>query len=176
MLFRSGAQSSNILGRDDSHWCFFFDSDASVMEGNDIEDLRGGSFRTVGAVSRYSKLDQYAMGLAAASDVPPFFYVEGPANMSQQKEKDSAPQTGVTFVGTRRDVLIEDILAIHGPRVPSAAESARIHRQAFIYVVGGGRNAEPAQISKLDRIRRQWEDFFRQATDGRMRAETRLAQ
>ena len=39
------------------------DSDASVMEGNDIEDLGGGSFRTVGAVRRYSRLDQYAMGL-----------------------------------------------------------------------------------------------------------------
>ena len=28
------------------------DSDASVMEGNDIEDLGGGSFRTIGAVRR----------------------------------------------------------------------------------------------------------------------------
>ena len=173
---RLGERSEELLGRDSAHWSFFMDSDASVMEGNDIEDLRGGSFRTVGAVSRYSKLDQYAMGLAAPSDVPPFFYVEGPANMSQQKDKDSSPQIGVTFVGTRRDVLIEDIIAIHGPRVPSAADAARIHRQAFIYVVGGGRNADTAQITKLDRIRRQWEDFFGQATDGRMRAETRLAQ
>ena len=173
---RLGQRSEELLGRDAAHWSFFMDSDASVMEGNDIEDLRGGSFRTVGAVSRYSKLDQYAMGLVAPPDVPPFFYVEAPANMSQQKDKDSSPQTGVTFAGTRRDVLIEDIIAIHGPRVPSAAGSPGIHRQAFIYVVGPGRSADPAQIAKLDRIRRQWEDFFRQATDGRMRAETRLAQ
>ena len=41
------------------------DSDASVMEGNDIEDLGGGSFRTVAAVQRYSLLDQYAMGLVS---------------------------------------------------------------------------------------------------------------
>jgi hypothetical protein len=171
-----GQRSEELLGRDAAHWSFFMDSDASVMEGNDIEDLRGGSFRTIGAVSRYSKLDQYAMGLVAPPDVPAFFYVEAPANMSQQKDKDSSPQTGVTFAGTRRDVLIEDIIAIHGPRVPAAAESARIHRQAFIYVVGPGRTADTSQISKLDRIRRQWEDFFRQATDNRMRAETRLAQ
>ena len=49
-----------------AHWSFFMDSDASVMEGNDIEDLGGGSFRTVDAVRRYSRLDQYAMGLIPA--------------------------------------------------------------------------------------------------------------
>jgi hypothetical protein len=48
------------------------------MDGNDIEDLGNGSFRTVGAVQRYSLLDQYAMGLVdrhhgfppAAADEP----------------------------------------------------------------------------------------------------------
>ena len=57
-----------LLGRDLAHWSFFFDSDASVMEGNDIEDLGGGSFRTVAAVQRYSLLDQYAMGLVPDAD------------------------------------------------------------------------------------------------------------
>ena len=86
------------------------DSDASVMEGNDIEALGGGSFRTVGAVRRYSRLDQYAMGLVGPSDVPPFFYVQNPTNLSQTKDKESGPQVGVTFNGTRRDVLIDDVL------------------------------------------------------------------
>ena len=61
----TGARSDALLGRDQAHWSFFFDSDASVMEGNDIEDLGGGSFRTTAAVQRYSRLDQYAMGLVA---------------------------------------------------------------------------------------------------------------
>ncbi len=59
----TGQRSEALLGRDQAHWSFFFDSDASVMEGNDIEDLGGGSFRTTAAVQRYSRLDQYAMGL-----------------------------------------------------------------------------------------------------------------
>ena len=75
---RNGARSDLLLGRDQAHWSFFFDSDASVMEGNDIEDLGGGSFRTAAAVSRYSLLDQYAMGLVRDVEVPPFFYVENP--------------------------------------------------------------------------------------------------
>ena len=64
------------------------DSDASVMEGNDIEDLGGGTFRTTDAVSRYSLLDQYAMGLVAESDVPSFFYVESPTNVQPSRDAD----------------------------------------------------------------------------------------
>ncbi len=171
-----GQRSEELLGRDNAHWSFFMDSDASVMEGNDIEALGGGSFRTVGAVRRYSRLDQYAMGLVSPSEVPPFFYVQNPTNLSQTKDKESGPQVGVTFNGTRRDVLIDDVIAIHGARVPSSAGSPRVHRQAFLYVVSAGRAVDSGQVAKLDRIRRQWEDFFGQATDGRMRADTRLSQ
>ena len=171
---RSGERSQALLGRGAAHWSFFFDSDASVMEGNDIEDLGGGAFRTTAAVQRYSRLDQYAMGLVAESQVPPFFYVEHPTNINPSRDAESAPRVGVTFNGTRRDVLIQDIVAIEGARVPGAAESSRVHRQAFVYVVTAGRTPDGGQIDKADRIRRQWEPFFLQATDGRMRADTRL--
>ena len=169
-----GGRSDQLLGRDDSHWSFFFDSDASVMEGNDIEDQGGGAFRTVAAVRRYSLLDQYAMGLVGPGQVPTFFYVDNPTNMSVSRTSESAPQVGVTFNGTRRDVRIEDIIAIHGPRIPAAADSPREFRQAFIYVSSAGRSPEASQVDKLDRIRRAWEEFFLQATDGRMRAITTL--
>lgn len=170
----TGQESDSLLGRDRAHWTFFVDSDASVMEGNDIEDLGGGSFRTTDAVRRYSRLDQYAMGLIPATEVPPFFYVASPTNVLRDRERDSAPEIGVTFNGTRRDVLIDDVIAINGARTPSAAESTRVHRQAFVYVVGAGRDVDPAQVAKVDRIRRQWQEFFAAATEGRMSAETRL--
>ncbi|HET7696858.1 MAG TPA: hypothetical protein VFK57_14185 [Vicinamibacterales bacterium] len=166
----TGRRSDALLGRDLAHWSFHMDSDASVLEGNDIEDLGGGQFRTTEAVKRFSRLDQYAMGLVPASLVPPFFYVENPS----ARERGDSPATGVTFTGTRRDVLINDVVAILGPRIPSAAESARVHRQAFIYIVTAGRTAEAPQIAKLDRIRQQWETFFLNATEGRMTANTRL--
>ena len=176
MEFRdhTGARSQALLGRDDAHWSFFMDSDASVMEGNDIEALGGGAFRTADAVRRYNLLDQYAMGLIPADEVPTFFYVENPTNMSVTRTRESAPQAGVTFNGTRRDVDIEQIIAVLGPRVPSAEDSARVHRQAFVYITSAGRAPEASQIEKLDRIRRAWEEFFLEATDGRMRAITTL--
>jgi hypothetical protein len=171
---RTGARSDALLGRGLAHWSFFFDSDASVMEGNDIEDLGGGSFRTVAAVQRYSRLDQYAMGLLDASQVPTFFYVETPINVVPNRTNEDAPRVGVTFNGTRRDVLIQDVIAVEGSRQPGVADSPKVHRQAFIYVVSAGRTADAAQVDKVDRIRRQWEPFFLLATDGRMRAQTAL--
>jgi hypothetical protein len=176
MEFRNhtGARSEALLGRDQAHWSFFMDSDASVMEGNDIEDLGGGSFRTIAAVQRYSLLDQYAMGLISEDQVPTFFYVDNPVNVSGSRDASSSPRVGVTFNGTRRDVLIQDVIAIHGPRVPSAAEAPRVHRQAFILVVGRGRAPDDGQVAKVDRIRRAWETFFRQATNNRMDAVTSL--
>ena len=171
---RNGQRSQALLGRDLAHWSFFFDSDASVMEGNDIEDLGGGSFRTVAAVQRYSRLDQYAMGLLSASDVGGFFYVESPTNMSSARTPESAPEVGITFNGTRRDVLMQDVTQIQGDRVPSAVDSARVHRQAFVYIVSSGKTADPVQVNKVDIIRRAWETFFLQATERRMQAITAL--
>jgi hypothetical protein len=54
------------------------------------------------------------------------------------EERESDPRVGVTFDGTRRDVLIEDVIAVEGDRRPSAAESPKVHRQAFVYVVSQG--------------------------------------
>ncbi|HEU4939750.1 MAG TPA: hypothetical protein VFT39_25045 [Vicinamibacterales bacterium] len=173
-LDRTRQRSDALLGRDLAHWSFFFDSDASVMEGNDIEDLGGGSFRTVGAVQRYSLLDQYAMGLVPDTAVPPFFYVESPTNMSSSRTRESAPEVGITFNGTRREVLIQDVVGVLGARSPSSADSARVHRQAFLYIVSAGKTADSGQVAKIDGIRRAWETFFFQATDRRMQAITTL--
>jgi hypothetical protein len=167
-----GGASDAWLGRQRAHWSFYCDSDASVLEGNDIEDQGGGAFRTVATVQRYSPFDLYSMGLLAESEVPRAFYVQGPSGASQDRE--AAPRTGITFTGTRREVSIGDVVAAMGPRNPPAASSPREHRQAWVYVVGRGRTADPAAIAKLETIRRAFEPFFSNATGGRMTLETRL--
>jgi hypothetical protein len=176
LLFRDhlGRQSSALLGRDTAHWSFFFDSDGSVLEGNDIVEVGDGTFRTAAAVERFSLLDQYAMGLIDQSEVPATFYVENPINVTPRRTSTSKPEVGVTFSGTKRVVTIDDIVAVLGRRAPSAAESPRVYRQAFVYVVSAGGTADPAAIAKVDRIRVAWEQFFSAATESRMRAETKL--
>ena len=172
----NGQSSQALLGRDQTHWSFFFDSDASMVEGNDITDHGGGSFSTRAASERYSLLDQYGMGLVDQTQVPPFFYVENPTDVVPPKTATSSPTVGVTFSGTRRDVTIDDVIAVMGQRIPSAAHSQREFRQAFVYVVGPGRAADPLALEKLDRIRMAWDQFVPAATDFRMRVDTRLSQ
>jgi hypothetical protein len=176
MEFRNanGVRSDALLGRDQAHWSFFMDSDGSVMEGNDWEALGAGKFVTRDPVRRYSRLDQYAMGLVGPGDVPAFFYIESPLNTT--KGADDAPiSAGFELTGTRRDVLIKDVVDVMGTRTPAANQSPRVHRQAFIYVIT---TPEPAagQMDKLERIRAAWEPFFFEATERRMTLTARLTQ
>jgi hypothetical protein len=171
LQFRNGATSSNdLLGRDEAHWSFFFDSDASHMEGNDIEDRGGGVFRTIGAVSRYSALDQYVMGLRAASEVPPMFLV---TNVTSGGSKEDAPRIGVEIRGTRKDVRIEDIVAAMGARRPDAASAPKAFRQAWVYLVAQTRETTD-ELNKIERMRAAWERFFGDSTNGRGTMNARL--
>jgi hypothetical protein len=169
-----GTRSDQLLGRQRAHWSFFTDSDASVMEGNDIEDLGGGSFRTIAAAERYSRVDLYGMGLLRASEVPRFFYVDNPGNVSPSRDRESAPRVGVAFTGTRRDLSIDDIVRAVGARQPSAEASPRLHRQAWIYVIGRGTTPSQADLTRLDRLRREFEPYFQRLTENRMTLTTDL--
>jgi len=163
--------SDQLLGRQLAHWSFFLDTDGSVMEGNDIEDLGGGAFRTAAAAEKYSRLDLYAMGVATAEEVPRFFYIEAPLS---SRTREAPPTAGVTVNGTRRDVLIQDVIDAVGPRVPSAAESPRLHRQAFIFVRRASAVQDPQDLARLVRIREQFPGFFSGATENRMTVRTTL--
>ena len=168
--FQDGSvRSYAILGRDDDHWSFFFDSDGSVMEGNDIEDRGPGlgmqQYKTVGATYTFSRLDQYIMGLLGKEDVPPTMLVEN--TYGTLKTATSNPEVGVTFGGNRRDVTIDSIIAANGTRAPSVYESPKVFRQAFILVSKPGLPATQERIAKVQRIRDEWVKFFNAQTGGR---------
>ena len=174
LMFRNAdrAVSDQLLGRQLAHWSFFMDSDGSVMEGNEIEDQRGGVFRTSSTTEKYSRLDMYAMGLAAASEVPPWFFIDAPIS---SRTRENAPIAGITINGTRRDVLIQDVIDAMGPRQPAAADSPRVLRQAFVFVRRVGAFQDPLDLTRLGRIREQWPAFFSRATENRMTVRTSLS-
>ena len=149
---RTGQRSDALLGRDLAHWSFFFDSDASVMEGNDIEDLGGGQFRTVDAVKRYSLLDQYAMGLVPDRARAAVLLRREPGEHVGRAHARIAPQIGVTFTGTRRDVLIQDVHRDRGPaspRPPPTRQRSTARRSSTSRPPAA--SADAGQVSKLDR-------------------------
>jgi hypothetical protein len=164
--------SQELLGRDGVHWSFFMDTDASHLEGNDIEDLGANHFKTVGAGLRYSPLDQYLMGLRADTEVPPFFFVRNPFDTGNT-DVGRDPTTGVTFSGTRRDVTVEDVIAALGPRQPPVGQAPNAFRQAFILVSVGG-PPDAAAIAKVERFRQAWPDYFARSIEGRATMTTNL--
>jgi len=165
-----GKVSDALLGRDLAHWSFLHDTLASDMEGNEIADEGGGRFETVAATERYSPLDQYAMGLIPASAVPPFFYVTGAGDIRPERH----PEVGVAFTGQRRDVTIEDVIAVEGEREPPSTAAPKAFKMAFVLIEPQGKSPSRASLAKLDRIRRRWESYFHEATDFRGSVDTRL--
>jgi hypothetical protein len=156
-----------LLGRGGVHWSFFLDSDASVMEGNAIADRGSGRFETVDFARRFSPLDQYAMGLRTAAEVPEFFYVDVPDDFRPNRpfKASSAPEAGVSFTGVRRDVRIEDVVGAMGPRVPAAAPPT--FRQAFVLIGDDFAPATAGRVRTLARIRSRFGPYFTEATGGR---------
>jgi hypothetical protein len=178
LVFRdaAGRPSNALLGRGLVHWSFFLDTQASVMEGNAIADRGGGRFETVDITRGYSALDQYAMGLRAAAEVPPFFYVDDPDDFRPNRafKFSSTPEVGISFAGIRKDVRIEDVLAALGPRVPEAGRAPQVLRQAFVLVADETAPATESRRAAVARIRARFGPYYRAATDGRGTADSTL--
>jgi uncharacterized protein (TIGR03437 family) len=162
-----------MLGRQGAHWSFTFNSEASLLEGNRIQDSGPTArprFRTVATVEGYAPLDQYLMGFRPPEEVPPTFVVTeattGPSNRQ--------PQSGVSFDGNRRDIDIQQIVEVEGRRVPDHTVSQRRFRLGFLLVTAAGTEPSAEQLAQLDDYRQRFEEFFNRATGGRAFAETRL--
>jgi hypothetical protein len=174
---RDGQSSDGLLGRQKAHWSFFLDSDASFLEGNDVIEESEGRFKTVEAVARYSPLDLYLMGLAPLDEVAPFFVVEngsGLTSMGVQVNNESSPQINVNFSGTKRTVLLDDILRVEGARRPTYRNSPKAFRQAWVLLYRSGQTPPAELVARLEAIRIAWEPFFQQMTLGRGNIRTNL--
>ena len=170
-----GLASEDLLGRQKAHWSFFLDSDASFLEGNDVVEETEGRFKTVETVARYSPLDLYLMGLAPVEEVAPFFVVEngtGLTNVGEQITDETSPQINLTFTGTKRTILLDDILRVEENRRPDFRDSPKAFRQAWVLLYLNGQTPSAELIARLDTIRNAWEPFFRQMTLGRGSIET----
>lgn len=173
----TGRRSNSLLGRQLAHWSFFFNSDASFLEGNRIDDraMMTPRFLTSATSEHYSELDQYLMGLRFQHEVTPSFLVEQPTNFQPDDfSASSNPRTGVSFDGERKEITVDMIIEAEGKRVPDASVSQRKFNFAFILVVDEGEEPAEADIQKLETIRSEWEPYFEQATDLRADAQTEL--
>ena len=165
--------SFDLLGRAQAHWSFFVNSDASVVEGNRIEDrgMVSPRFRTIAAAEKYSDFDQYLMGLRDADEVQPSFLVE---NSTSFRTPSSAPSVGVVFDGDRKEITTDMIIAAEGRRIPPSNLSQKDFNFTFVLLVEAGTTPSLQDLNQLNAIRTQWEQFFNDAVEQRGEAQTVL--
>jgi uncharacterized protein (TIGR03437 family) len=163
-----------MLGYQNSHWSFLFNSEASLLEGERIVD-RGSAatprFITSDTAQGYSPLDQYLMGFRPASEVPPTFYVTGPPVYLAQ----SHPLRNYAFDGQRVDVTVDDVIRGEGRRTPDQTVAQRGFRFAFILIVPQGSTPKAEDLAQLENYRSRFEPFFAQASDNRAVADATLS-
>ncbi|MBL8149599.1 MAG: hypothetical protein JNN15_06690, partial [Blastocatellia bacterium] len=178
----NGVTSDELLGRALAHWSFFFNTEASVMEGNGYTDLGGGKFRTTSATSTYSRLDRYCQGTVA--NPGSVFFIKNPTAFDPQIEisgqlvdpKNPATRTlfpiappefaSVTVTGTRQDVRFEQILAVEGPRIPEVSPDQANLKVAFVLVTSPGFEPSSEDLDKIRAIRRDFVGYYRSITGG----------
>jgi uncharacterized protein (TIGR03437 family) len=173
LAFASNREGNSrpMLGRQGFHWAFTFNSEASLLEGNRIEDAGAGvspRFRTVATVEGFSPLDQYLMGLRAPSEVPPSFYVQD----SGLSPNLTAPRVGATFNGIRRNIAVEEIIAAEGRRTPDHTVEQRRFRIGFVLIVPTGSSPTAEELAKVDLYRRALETAWTRYSGGRGSLDT----
>lgn len=176
-----GTSSTELLGRDDSHWSYFLETGGSPMEGNAWSWDGANSFTTTTdsvyastqGVSPFSELDLYLMGLVPPAEVDPFFVIQNPDVMGQEDlygeviHRGSSPQFvgDVTITGTRFDFTVDDVIDRNGPRVPATWDGEL--RVAFVLVVQPGEDEDPVIRSQFGTIVDRSMSHWFEATGGR---------
>lgn len=168
-----GSLSEDLLGRDGSHWSALVDAEGSVMDGMDWEPQADGTFTMTKSMYQFSPLDQYAMGLRRADEVPPFFLLENA--VSTRTGNTFTPTTrvadGANVRASKSDITIEQIIAAEGPRLPTPNEAPRDFRMAVVLVTQPGQTREDTNVvlaaQNLETARQIWERKFVEFTGGR---------
>ncbi|MEW6363526.1 MAG: carboxypeptidase-like regulatory domain-containing protein [Acidobacteriota bacterium] len=161
-IMENGVRTTNLLGRSLAHWSFYFDTDASCMEGNDIQDNGNGTFGTIAASMRYSGWDHYLMGFRPSSSVPDSFYVTGAGG-----DPSTSPKVGVTFNGTRVNVNVGQIIQAEGQRNPLWDKSQHVLNQGFVMLVKQGATPSTTDLTKFESFISAWQTFWKAGVEDR---------
>jgi MYXO-CTERM domain-containing protein len=166
----TGAISTAMLGRDGAHWASTLSANGSFMDGNVLTLTSDGYYQTSALMSTYWALDLYAMGLAPATEVPPWFLIKNAVTSTGRMVNPAVYlRNGAKIQGTREDIEINQVLAAEGPRTPAWDQSPHAFRVAFVVVTKPGEHASQVMnVAKvLDEARVVWEKQFAQYTGGR---------
>lgn len=153
--------NTGLIGRDSAHWSYLLDGKGSLMYGNGWKDNGDGSFTSITAMSGFSPLDLYLMGMIPKEQVPPMLLIENPAI-----DKNQLPQPGATVTGTSRTVTIDEIIAAEGARIPDSTASQKKFKLGFVLLVRPGDDPSAA-LPAIETLRTAFAGRFAELTDGK---------
>ena len=133
----------------------------SIMGGSAWQDNGDGTFSKLPGnptVRGLSALDLYLMGLLAPEEVPDTFIL-----------RDLVRLEGDRYSATKVPVRIEDIIAAHGPRIPSHETSQKKFVLGVYMLHEPGRPPDPDLLARAQAFSEAIPRYFDLATDGRMR-------
>lgn len=161
--FDDGSGVSNaLLGRDQAHWSYLLDSDASFLYGSDWTSNGDGTYTATAVRKRFSDLDLYLMGMNPAANVAPMTLLENPAIDITQ-----IPQLGATVTATPRTITIDDVIAAEGARSPDFNASQKEFRVAVVYLYDPALGLYTADIELAGELKAFWRQSFFKETRGR---------
>ena len=141
-------------------------TEASAMGGGVWQDNFDGTYTQLDddyyvPATGWSYLDLYLMGLIAPSEVPDFFILR---NLSQVG-KDANGHA--IFKADRTKVTIQDVIAVHGPRLPDVDHSQKNFNTGMVVVVEHGRTPGKELLERTEGIRLRWMDYWETTTGHR---------
>jgi uncharacterized protein (TIGR03437 family) len=139
--------------------------DSSVMGGTRFKDNGDGSFTAPSPYPYYGLTwhELYLMGLAAPEEAEPWFYID---NSNPALGPEYYTPAG-TYRGTRKNVVIQQVIDALGPRVPAYKDSQKGFKVMFVLMERSTRRATDEEIGWVNTRRQQMERNFALATGNR---------
>lgn len=162
-FLRDGQPSDDLLGRDQAHWSFFLDSDASLMYGSDWYLGGDGQYEAIDIRHRLSPLDLYLAGFFSAAEVPEMALIRS----GQGAVAGDIPLLGFKTPGTAEMVSIAQIIAANGPRQPDVGQSPKRLSAGLVLLLRPGQTVTDRAIFDMQRFALDFETRFSALTRGR---------
>jgi len=141
-------------------------TEASAMGGGVWQDNFDGTFTQLDddyyvPATGFSYLDLYLMGMIAPAEVPDFFILRNLA--AAGRDRNGHP----IFKGDRTKVTVEDVIAVHGPRLPDVDHAQKKFNTGMVMVVEHGMKPTKELIERTEGIRLRWMDYWETVTGHR---------
>lgn len=147
------------LTRTDHHW-EAANSAGGLVGGSTWISNPDGTFTSLGYSHQFlkmSRLEQYLWGWIRPDQLPPI-----PVALDQNQ---NFGEPGTIIRGPFKIVTAQDIIAIHGPRVPGPEAALHDLKMGYVYTTTG-RLATPVEMTARDLLAQRLSTLWSVATDG----------